>query len=332
MDIKKISRDVWITAVLTYVTIIFVWGVSFTYQGTHVDIDSIKGFLVVAVISFIWTAISRITGKGRHELGFYIPSAIFAYGLFDLLTCTGKFCGFLGIFLMIMSGIALIFYALGLAIRKWGARFAWTIILIELIFIVGGGIFLVYMSHVKSFIGSVQKGEKISTQEIAQTCAYAEILNNDSANKMGDLCWEQAVIKNPDVDFCVLVDKSACIPFLRAKLVYFGLKIDEIFREDRVYYNQIRSQMDSLTKLAHDIAQNKYKNIDPHSATGQQEIITIQMTHNKKIVEIQKSVEYQALQEKIDEFYAKKRAAGAPIQTEMDKIRTRIRVLEGSTN
>ncbi|MCK5027265.1 MAG: hypothetical protein KAS07_02505 [Candidatus Pacebacteria bacterium] len=102
-------------------------------------------FLVLTIVPVL---ISRSNSKLKNYFGYGIPiflSMPIPYFIYDYYTCTGKFCEsgpfIFGCLCCILAVVFALFYAMGIYVRKWNAKFALFLMGIAAFLLIGVFIF-----------------------------------------------------------------------------------------------------------------------------------------------------------------------------------------------
>ncbi len=86
--------------------------------------------------------ISGFEFKDRNLIFYGLPIIGLLYSVAYMYSCNGKFCGIYGILGIIASLIFIIFFTLGIYLRKWSIKVVSTLLIIE---IVGFALWTVYL-------------------------------------------------------------------------------------------------------------------------------------------------------------------------------------------
>jgi hypothetical protein len=86
--------------------------------------------------------ISGFEFKDRNLIFYGLPVVGLLYSFAYIYSCNGKFCGVYGILGIIASAIFIIFFTLGIYLRKWSIKVVSTLLIIE---VVGLALWTVYL-------------------------------------------------------------------------------------------------------------------------------------------------------------------------------------------
>lgn len=86
--------------------------------------------------------ISGFEFKDRNLIFYGLPAVGLLYSIAYIYSCNGKFCGVYGIIGIIASAIFIIFFTLGIYLRKWSIKVVSTLLIIE---VVGLALWTVYL-------------------------------------------------------------------------------------------------------------------------------------------------------------------------------------------
>ena len=157
-DIDRRPFYVWLIAILVNVGTYLTTVIMEVYDGGQpvttslVEVISYYWYvfcisLIVSIIP-IWLSGSKL--KWRDRIGFFIPVFLllpFPYLIWDMNTCTGKFCGLGDYIALIILGtsaaIFALFYLVGKFFRRWNVKISLSLIYLELLFLIVAILYLI---------------------------------------------------------------------------------------------------------------------------------------------------------------------------------------------
>ena len=103
------------------------------------------------------------------------------------------------------AGIFIVFFTLGIYLRKWSAKISIVLLTIEIIILIGTLIFAIYTSHVNAVSSSKlsalqEESLKATTPEdFGRVCDSSP---SGPSNPLRGECWQRAIALYPNTDVC----------------------------------------------------------------------------------------------------------------------------------
>ena len=214
MNTDKRPFYIWLFVILanvgTYLAIVgsqVGWG-HFGTDAFFSPISNIDNLIIIGItlsLTIIPIFLSRTSFKWRNHIGYGIPVLIILYSVWNFYTCNGKFCNLIDIPIAIGGIIFAVFYALGVYLKVWNQKIILSLLLIEVILLIGGFAFIVYNSQLNSesnakVLSLQEESKKAETPfEIMKIC---DSIPNSAYNSYKRDCWEKMVTLYPNVDLC----------------------------------------------------------------------------------------------------------------------------------
>lgn len=95
-------------------------------------------------LTLISTFIAGFQFKDRNLIFYGLPVTGLLYSIAYFFSCNGKFCGVYGILGIIASVIFIIFFTLGIYLRKWSIKVVTTLLIIEVVGLIAWTVYLMF--------------------------------------------------------------------------------------------------------------------------------------------------------------------------------------------
>ncbi len=227
------------------------------------------GFFVTAsLLSFVFLlgfVLFRSNFTLKHWIGYGISTFVIAYGVYDVQTCDGKFCEFLGIFLVFIGSSFLLGYISSHVFSKLDKRakiIIVSILLVGVLLVIAKPLYTWYQLRglEKEFSELIEKTKQTSSvRESIDICKDLYDRTNKNMDKISsgspqkyrffterlpNQCWMQAHINHEKQDICLELDDQD--PNYKHCVAGQGLSLQDVcqisfFYEGLIDYQNFRN-------------------------------------------------------------------------------------------
>ncbi len=204
-------------------------GYTVAYALSEFDTNIVGIFALSFLFSFVPVYISGKNLPWRHWLVWIIPVVSLIpvpYLVYDMYTCTEKFCGLFGYFFIALifwvDIMYIVYYLVGKYLRKWDFSVSLFILKVFLVLYTATSLFIAYnyVTVIRPYQKLFERVEQSYTFSLEEALALCNQVSMDrglaSYRGSASYCWGRIIKDRPGIDICSLVkEKTNCLQYMR---------------------------------------------------------------------------------------------------------------------